>query len=179
VNKLADKNPMQQNPMQQIRVEKVTLNIGCGDDKTKIEKSAKLLQNITERKPLVTKSKRRSTFGVAKGKPLGVMVTLRRQAAVEFLKKALVAVENKIKKSSFDKDGNFSFGIREYIDIPGVRYSHEIGMMGLDVSVTLERPGYHVKKRRIRQAKIGSKHKIKKEEAVEWLKNNFGVEIIE
>lgn len=167
------------NPMQQIRVEKVTLNIGCGDDKTKIEKATKLLQNITERNPLVTKSKRRSTFGVAKGKPLGVMVTLRRKDAMEFLKKALVAIENKIKKSQFDKDGNFNFGIREYIDIPGVRYSHEIGMMGLDVSITLERPGYRVKKRRIRQAKIGRKHKINKEEAVEWLKNNFGVEIIE
>lgn len=165
--------------MQQIRVEKVTLNIGCGDDKAKIDKATKLLQNITERTSVVTKSKRRSTFGVAKGKPLGAMVTLRRQASVEFLKKALVAVENKIKKSQFDKDGNFSFGIREYIDIPGVRYSHEIGMMGLDVSVTLERPGFHVKRRRIRQAKIGRTHKINKEEATEWLKNNFGVEIIE
>ena len=168
-----------ENPMRQIRVEKVTLNIGCGDDKAKIEKATKLLQNITERTPLVTKSKRRSTFGVAKGKPLGVMVTLRRQEALELLKRAFVAVENKIKSSQFDKDGNFNFGIREYIDIPGVRYSHEIGMMGLDVSVTLERPGYRVKKRRIRQAKIGRKHKIKKEEAVQWLRDNFGVEIIE
>ena len=167
------------NPMQQIRVEKVTLNIGCGDDNAKIEKATKLLQQIAEKKPVVTKSKTRSTFGVAKGKPLGAMVTLRKKEAVELLKKSLVAVENKIKKSQFDKDGNFNFGVREYIDIPGVRYSHEIGMMGLDVSVTLERPGFHVKKRRIRQAKIGRKHKINKEEAVEWLKNNFGVEIIE
>jgi len=166
-------------PMQKIRVEKVTLNIGCGDDNSKIEKATKLLEMLTQRKPVVTKSRRRSTFGVAKGKPLGVMVTLRKQPAIEFLKRALAANENKLKRSQFDKDGNFSFGVREYIDIPGIRYSHEIGIMGLDVSVTLERPGFRVKKRRVRQAKIGKKHRINNEEAIEWLKNNFGVEVIE
>lgn len=165
--------------MEQIRVEKVTLNIGCGDDNAKIEKATKLLQMLTEKKPVVTVSKRRSTFGVAKGKPLGAMVTMRKAAAMEFLKRALAANENRMKGSQFDKDGNFSFGVREYIDIPGVRYSHDIGMMGLDVSVTLERRGFHVKKRKIRQAKIGKKHKINKEEAIEWAKNTFGVEIIE
>src|SRR3990172_5788781 len=139
------------NVMQQIRVEKVTLNIGCGDDNAKLEKATKLLQMLTDKKPLVTKSKTRSTFGVAKGKPIGVMVTLRKQPAVEFAKRAMTALENKLKKSQFDKDGNVNFGVREYIDIPGVRYSHDIGMIGFDVSVTFERPGYRVKKRRIRQ----------------------------
>ena len=165
------------NPMQELKIDKVTLNIGAGDDKQKIEKSVKLLEMLTGKKPVVTKSKKRSTFGVAKGKPIGVMVTLRKKDAANFLKNALVAKENKISSKQFDKDGNFSFGIREYIDIPGVRYSHDIGMMGFDIAVTVERKGFRIKRRRIRQVKIPRKQKISKEETAEWLKNKFGVAI--
>ena len=170
-------NELPENPMRQIRIEKVTLNIGCGADQAKLEKAKKLLEYLTERKPLITKSKRRSTFGVAKGKPIGVKVTLRKEKAVEFLKKALQAVENKLKISQFDPEGNFSFGIKEYIDIPGIKYQHAIGMLGLDVDVTLERAGFRIKRRRIQQRKIPTKHKINKQEAMEWVKNNFGVKI--
>lgn len=168
---------MEENPIRQIKVEKVTLNIGCGDDKDKIERAAKLLEHLTERKPVITKSKRRSTFGVPKGKAIGVMVTLRKQAATDFLKRALEAVEKKLKPSQFDTYGNFSFGIKEYIDIPGVKYKHDIGMFGLDVVVTLERSGFRIKRRRIQKRKVHKKHKINKEEVVNWLKNNFGVDI--
>ena len=170
---------MQENPMRKIKIEKVTLNIGCGDDKEKIDKAVNLLEYLTEKKPVITKSKKRSTFGVVKGKPIGVMVTLRKVAAVEFLKKAFEGVEKKIKLSQVDDSGNFSFGIKEYIDIPGIRYKHDIGMLGLDVVITLERPGFRIKRRRIQKRKIPRKHIINKEETVNWLKNNFGVEMIE
>lgn len=165
--------------MRKIKIEKVTLNIGCGDDKEKIDKAVNLLEYLTEKKPVITKSKKRSTFGVPKEKPIGVMVTLRKAAAVEFLKKAFEGVEKKIKLSQVDDSGNFSFGIKEYIDIPGIRYKHDIGMLGLDVVVTLERSGFRIKRRRIQKRKIPRKHIINKEETVNWLKNNFGVEMIE
>jgi len=170
---------MSKEVMREIRIEKITLNIGCGDDKNKIEKATKLLEMLTERKPVITKSKRRSTFGVPKGKPIGVMVTLRNKEAENFLKKAFYAVENKLKKSQFDNEGNFSFGVKEYIDMQGVKYSHQVGMMGLDVAVTLKRPGFRIKKRKIQKRKIPRSHRINKEEAITWLKNKFGVETIE
>jgi len=165
--------------MREIKIEKVALNIGCGDNKDKIEKAAKLLEMLTNKKPLITKSKRRSTFGVSKGKPIGVMVRLRGKDAEDFLKKALFAVDNKLKKTQFDNEGNFSFGVKEYIDIQGVKYSHQIGMLGMDVAVSLERPGFSVKKRKIQKRKIPRTHRINKEESIDWLKNNFGVGIIE
>lgn len=167
---------MEENPMRKIKIEKVTLNIGCAADVQKIERAKKLLEYLTGRKAVVTKSKRRSTFGVAKGKPVGVKVTLRKKEAVEFLKKALEAIDKKLEASKFDENGNFSFGIKEYIEIPGVKYSHEIGMLGLDVCVSLERPGFRIK-RRIQKRKIPKVHTIKKEEAIKWVKDNFGVEI--
>ena len=160
---------MNGNPMQQIRIEKVTLNIGCGDDKSEIEKAQKLLERITEIKPLITTSKKRSTFGIPKGKPLGVKVTLRKEKAEKFFDSVIKAVD-KVKESQIDKDGNISFGIKEYIDLPNVKYSPEIGMLGMDVAVTLERPGYRVKRRRVKKALIGKKHKINKEDTMNWLK---------
>ncbi|MFH7860469.1 MAG: 50S ribosomal protein L5 [Candidatus Aenigmatarchaeota archaeon] len=169
---------MKENPMREIRIEKVTLNVGCAADLQKIERAKKLLEYLTKKKAAVTKSKRRSTFGVAKGKPVGVKVTLRKKEALEFLKKALEAVDKKLEASKFDEEGNFSFGIKEYIEIPGVKYSHEIGMLGLDVCVTLERPGFRIKRRRIQKRKIPKEHRITREEAMEWVKKNFGVEII-
>lgn len=156
--------------MRQIRIEKLTLNIGCGDDKQKIEKAQKLLEKLTEGKPIVTNSKRRSTFGVAKGRPLGVKITLRKNKAGDFFNSVLKSIDNKVKGSQIDNDGNISVGVKEYIDLPNVRYSPEIGMLGMDVAVTLERPGYHVRRRRVKKAIIGKEHKINKADTINWLK---------
>ena len=161
---------MNENPMRQIRIEKVTLNIGCGDDKQKIERAQKLLEKITEGRPVITKSKRRSTFGIVKGRPLGVKITLRNNKGEQFFNSVLKSVDNLVKTSQIDSSGNISFGIKEYIDLPNVRYSPEIGMVGMDVAVTLERPGFHVKRRRVRKAIIGENHKINKEDTINWLK---------
>ena len=160
---------MNENPMRQIRIEKVTLNIGCGDDKQKIEKAQKLLEKITQSKPMVTKARKRSTFNIPKGKPLGVKVTLRKDKAEQFFNSVLKAFD-KVNANQIDMDGNINFGVKEYIDLPSVKYSPEIGMFGMDVAVTLERPGYHVKRKRVRKAIIGKKHKINKEDAINWLK---------
>jgi len=163
--------------MREIRIEKITLNVGCGGDPQKIEKASKLLEMLTGRKPVVTKSKKRSTFGLPKGKPVGVKVTLRKKLAKELFGKLVQAVNRKVKASQLDKDGNLNVGIKEYIDIPGVKYQHAIGMMGFDAAITFERPGYRIKRRRINNRDIPKKHKINKEEVVNLLKNNYGVEI--
>jgi large subunit ribosomal protein L5 len=164
--------------MREIRVEKVTLNIGCGGDLQKIERAQKLLEKLTGQKPVITKSRRRSTFGIAKGKPVGVKVTLRKEKALNFLRLVLQAV-GKLKASQFDNEGNLNIGIKEYIDLPGVKYLPEIGMLGFDVAITLERPGFRIKRRRIKKRKIPNKVKIKKEEAIKWFKEKFGVSIVE
>lgn len=165
------------NKMREIRIEKVTVNVGCGGDLDKIERAKKLLQMLTNQKPIVTKSKKRSTFGIAKGKPVGVKVTLRGKKAEEFLKKVLEAKKFTLPSSLIDNNGNFSIGIAEYIELPGVKYQHEIGSLGFDVTVTLERPGFRIKKRKVKKAKIGKTHKINKEDTINWLKER-GVNVI-
>ncbi|MFZ8829920.1 MAG: 50S ribosomal protein L5 [Candidatus Aenigmatarchaeota archaeon] len=164
------------NKMREIRIEKVTVNVGCGGDLDKIERAKKLLELLTGQKPIVTLSRKRSTFGIAKGKPVGVKVTLRKKKAEEFLQKVLQAKKNTLSSSQIS-NGTFSIGIAEYIELPGVKYQHEIGSLGFDVCVTLERPGFRVKRRKIKKAKINKKHNINKEDVIEFLRKR-GVNVI-
>jgi large subunit ribosomal protein L5 len=164
--------------MRGIKLEKVTLNIGCAGEKEKIEKAKKLLKLLTNKSGVVTLSKRRSTFGISKGKPVGVKITLRGKEADRILRLALTGVENRLKARQFDDSGNFSFGVAEYIEMANIKYDHEVGMMGFDVTVTLERPGYKVKKRKVKKGDVGHKHKVKPEEAMQWAKEKLGVEIV-
>jgi len=169
---------MEDNPMRRIRVEKVTINIGCGNDREKLERAKKLLEKLTNRKVVITKTKRRTTFGMARNRPIGVKVTLRGKEAVDFLKRVLEAVDFRLAESQFDEFGNFSIGVKEYIDLPGVKYDPDIGIIGMDVCVTLERPGNRVKRKKYKKSKIGKNHIIKKDEAIEWVKQQFGVKLV-
>lgn len=164
------------NPMRNIRIEKVTLNIGCGESGEKLDKAKKLLGILTGKKIVVTHTHDRTTFGMAKGRPIGCKVTMRNKDAEEFLKKAFDAIDFKLSKGVFDRQGSFSFGIKEHIDIPGVKYDPEIGIFGMDVAVTLERAGFNVKRKKFSHS-IGKKHLIKPEEAMEWVVNNYKVDV--
>jgi len=164
------------NPMREIRIEKVTLNIGCGEAGEKLEKAVKLLEKLTGRKVVITRTHKRTTFGTARNRPIGCKVTLRGKEAIEFLKKAFDAIDFRLPASCFDRLGNFSFGIKEYIDLPGVKYDPEIGIYGMDVCVTLERRGYRVKRKRLK-SKVGKNHLIKPEEAMEFVSKEFGVKV--
>lgn len=158
--------------MREIKIEKITLNIGCGT-KTPIDTAATILKNVSGGKVVITKTKKRSTFNVPKNKDIGCKITLRKNTGT-FLKRLLEAKENKLRMSNFDRTGNFSFGIMEYIDVPGMEYDPKLGVLGFDVCVTLERPGYRVKRKRL-GGKLGKAHLIKKEDAIEFAKEKFGV----
>ena len=119
---------------------------------------------MIRKKVVITKTRSRTKFGMAKGRPIGCKITLRGKDADDFLKRAFEAADNKISKKSFDKLGNLSFGVKEHIDVPGVNYDPDIGIFGMDVTVTLERPGYSVKRKKISH-KVGKKHLITPEEA--------------
>ena len=166
------------NLMKNIKVEKITLNIGAGTDANKLDKGIKLIQSIAGKPPVKTfTTKRIPTWGIRPGLPIGCKLTLRKKPAVELLSRLLQAKENKLATRQFDNSGNLAFGIHEYIDIPGVKYDPTIGITGLEVCVTLERAGFRIKRRRVKNSKVSKKHAITKEEAMEYLKNEFKVTV--
>jgi large subunit ribosomal protein L5 len=164
-----------QNLMKQIRVSKITLNIGVGEPGDKLDKAIKILEKITGAKPVrTTTSKRIPTFGIRPGLQIACKVTLRKENAEKVLSNLLKAKDKVIEESKFDNNGNFSFGIKEYIDIPDVEYEPEIGIIGLEVAVSLERPGFRLR-RRARKSKIGTSHLITKEESMKFMQENFSI----
>jgi large subunit ribosomal protein L5 len=169
----------QEKPMLKPRIDKVVVNICTGKSGEPLEKAFKVLKEITNQTPVKRKAK--STirdFGIRKGEPIACVVTLRKQAALDFLKKVLPVVENKIAKSAFDKNGNFAFGLKEHIEIPGVKYDPDVGIFGMDVCVSMARPGYRVKNRRDRKTHVGSRHMLTPEESILYVKQTLGVEVV-
>ena len=166
-------------PMLKPRIEKVVVNLNVGKSGEPLDKASRVLKELTEQTPIKTKAKKTvRDFGIREGEPIAAVVTLRKEKAIDFLTKVLPVVENKISRSSFDKQGNFAFGIQEHIEIAGVKYDPDIGIFGMDVCVAMGRPGYHVKKRRKRKANVGPKHVLTPEESVVFIKKALGVEIV-
>jgi large subunit ribosomal protein L5 len=164
-------------PMKNIAISKVVINIGVGRSGEPVEKAKRALNVLTGQRPKVCGAKNTvRDFGIHKGEPIGAMVTLRRDKAVEFIKRVIAAKGNIVKASSFDDFGNLSIGIHEHIDIPGTRYDPEIGIFGMDVCMALSRPGYRISRKR-NKSSIGKNHRIKREDAIGFLKQSFGVEI--
>ena len=166
------------NLMREIKIEKITLNIGAGKDQPKLDKAVLLLKSISGKNPVKTfTNKRIEEWGLRPGLPIGCKLTLRKKAAQELLARLLDAKDNKLTEIQFDNSGNISFGISEYIDIPGVKYDPNIGIMGLQVCITLERPGFRIKRRKLERKKIPLRHSIKKEDAIDFMKKAFKVKI--
>ena len=168
------------NPLQRPRIGKVVINISVGKSGEPLQKAMIILEQLTNQKPCQRLAKKTiRDWGIRETEPIACVVTLRGEKAIEFLKKSLEVLGNKIPKSSFDVNGNFSFGIKEHIEISGVRYDPALGIFGMDVCVAMEKPGYHVKRRRISRARIGRNQRLTREEAMEYIKETLGTEILE
>lgn len=167
------------NPMQNVRIEKLTLNIGAGKDPAKLEKGLTLMKSITGIEPVKTIThKRIAEWGLRPGLPIGCKITLRKKPAQTLLLRLLQAKENKLIEKNFDNNGNISFGIPEYIDIPGVAYDPKIGVIGLEVCLTLEKPGYRIKRRKLRPKKIPPRHIVSKQESIAFMQTMFKTAIL-
>lgn len=161
--------------MKDVKIEKVVLNVGGTGEY--LDKGYKLLEFLTGKKPAKMASRKRiPTWSVRPGLEIGAVVTLRKDYE-ELLKKLLVTVDNQIKKKSVSEN-NLSFGIKEYIEIPGVEYQREIGIMGFDVTIVFKNSGRRVGLRKIKQGKVPKRQRVSKEEIIKFMEENFGVKFI-
>ena len=172
----SDKNTGNANSMTVVKVAKITLNIGAGKNEDLLKKGLKLLEKLSLNAPVKTITKKRIPgWGLRPGLAIGCKVTVRKDAE-KLLKRLLVAKEKVLSITNFDDKGNFSFGIPEYIDIEGLEYDPELKIIGLEVAVTLERPGYRVKSRAIRTSRVGKRQQVTRQDAVAFIQK-LGVEV--
>lgn len=171
-NKMADKK---MNTMREFKIDKLVLS--CGGVKDVLEKEVKLLKKLSKKNPSIRKSmKRIPGFGVRPQLEVGCMVTLRGEEAVALLKRFLAAIDNQLRKKQF-ADNHFSFGVKEYIEIPGEEYDREIGMMGFNVAVSFSRKGKRVSIRKIKQKSLPKKQIVTKDEIIKFMVEEFGTKI--
>ncbi len=170
------KTQKHENVMREIKIEKVILGVGgIGDE---LEKGFKLLKLITERTPLKTKSaKRIPELGVRPGLFVGSIVTIRKDIDT-VLKRLLSSIDNVLKESQIAENG-FSFGIKEYIEIPGMEYQRDIGIRGLDVTVVFKRSARRIILKKTKKGKIPKRHRVSKEEIIKFMKEKFNTKFVE
>jgi large subunit ribosomal protein L5 len=165
--------------MRQPRIEKVVVNLNIGKSGEPLEKATRVLEEISGQTPYKAKAKKSiRDWGIRQGEPIACVVTLRREKGLVFLKKILPVVDNKISTRSFDEFGNFAFGLKEHIDISGVKYDPEIGIFGMDICISVNRPGQRIKIRRKQTKRVGKKHLLTIEESMAYVRQTLGVEIV-
>lgn len=164
-----------ENKMREVKMEKVVLSVsGTADG---LEKGAKLLKILTGRDPAKMKSSKRiPAFGVRPGLEVGAVVTMRK-GLPEFLKRVLSPSDNTLKKSQVSEN-TLTFGVKEYIEIPGIEYQRDIGIRGFDVTITFARAGRRVKLKKVKSGKIPKKQHITKEEIIKFMEENFKTKFI-
>ena len=169
---------MSENVMRTPRVEKVTVHMSVGESGKKLSNAEMIMETITGQKPVRNfAQKTLPAFGIKKGEAIGCKVTLRGEKAEKFLNTAFKIKEMTLNAKSFDKSGNFAFGIEEHTDFPGLEYDPEIGIYGMDVIVSLERPGYRIKRRKAQQQSVPISHKLTTDDSIAYLNSKYGVEV--
>jgi large subunit ribosomal protein L5 len=160
------------------RIEKVVVHMAVGEGGRELQNAQGILEEITGQESVQTLAKRTvAEFDIREGDPIGAKTTLRGEDANEFLETALALTD--LSTSQFDDTGNFSFGVAEHTAFPSQEYDPQIGIYGLDVTVTLVRPGYRVAKRDRKTRPIPSNHRMTPADAAAFVADAFDVEVTE
>ncbi len=166
--------------MRNIRIDKVVLNIGIGSNENQLPNAKALLKKLTNHEAATRAAKKRDpTLRLRKGQVIAAVVTLRGDEAKEILKKTLDANNNTLKQNAITTN-SLSFGIKEYIDISGVKYDPKIGMLGMHVNVSFSRPGKRVERKKRKGSRIPHRHNIISAAEIEqYMAKNFNAKMAE
>merc|ERR1712050_564814 len=155
------------------KISKLILNISLGETGIRLNKAAKVLEQLTKQKPKYGRaSNKAKSFSVRSNVNISCFVTLRNKSARQTLETGLKAKEYSLDFKNFSDNGSFGFGINEHIDL-GIKYDFSAGIYGIDFFVVLDRPGYRVARRKRCKSRVGVQHRVTKEQAMDWFRKTY------
>lgn len=132
------------NVMQIPKLDKVVINVGCGEAKENskvVDVVVSDLSAITGQKPIVCKAKKSvANFKLREGMPIGVKVTLRSDKMYEFVDRLFNVAFPRVRDfkginpNSFDGRGNYSTGIKEQLIFPEIEFDKIDKVRGMDIN---------------------------------------------
>ena len=154
--------------MSESRGSRLVLDCCVGESGDRLTRAARVLEQLTGQQPVYSKARYTlRSFGIRRNEKISVHVTVRGEKALEILERGLKVKEYELFSQNFSETGNFGFGISEHIDL-GIKYDPSTGIYGMDFYVCLGRPGFRVSRRKHKTARVGKKHKITRDEAMNW-----------
>merc|ERR1711908_132722 len=131
--------------------------MGTGESGDKLTKAAKVLEDLTDQKPVESKARYTvRTFGIKRNEKIAVHVTVRGDKAEELIKRGLKVKEYELR----------------------IKYDTNTGIFGMDFYVVLEKKGGRVATRRARTNRVGDFQKVTKDEAKKWFTEKMGGNIL-